>query len=588
MRQKTEYRIQSPPPTPPPRGGRVREGVKVGAFPLLLLALCSLLYALCSHAAYADDNPLNRMRDETISYFKPMTGKITMVEDKKVVVDIGAKDSVKAGMRFNILREEASFKHPVTKEPLGKLASSVGRFEIKEVGPDSSIGTIIEGDAKEGDKVRISEIKVNMLFCQSKDIDWNLADSYYSNLKKTERFNMIETGMETDDPSKVIEEARRLHAEVALLLISKSVDSGTLLTQRLFWVSDGTKFTEADTKIDVAYAKELRFGEELFTPHKEEAWLQFDLPFGARLITIGDINGDGKQEIVLSTGKDIKVYIPGADLQPAFGGSYIGGSNLDDHLWIDTIDLNKNGKDEIVVTSMRGDEIVSYIYELSGSEFTLLYKDNVFLRRIDNRLIAQAYSRAEGFDGPVFEIVWDGAYKKGSEVKLPKGVNIYDLVYLNDPQTGRVILAYDEKGFLNLYDDNGIKLWRSKTSTGGFLTTFQKSSPSVMLERGEWAIKDRLSLRNREVLFVKRVPLLEAVRGFGYKSSQIKRLWWNGLSMEEGVLIDNIKGSILDYTSAGDKIIILVSPMFGIKPGNILKGENPLKTMLYIYSIKGR
>jgi hypothetical protein len=82
--------------------------------------------------------------------------------------------------------------------------------------------------------------------------------------------------------------------------------------------------------------------------------------------------------------------------------------------------------------------------------------------------------------------------------------------------------------------------------------------------------------------------LLEAVRGFGYKSSQIKRLWWNGLSMEEGVLIDNIKGSILDYISAGDKIIILVSPMFGIKPWNILKGENPLKTMLYIYSIKGR
>jgi len=284
-------------------------------FVLLFIVYCSLF------TSYADDNPLDRMRDETISYFKPMTGKITMVEDKKVVVNIGAKDSVKAGMRFNILREEASFKHPVTKEPLGKLASSVGRFEIKEVDPDSSIGTIIEGDAKEGDKVRISEIKVNMLFCQSKDIDWNLADSYYSNLKKTERFNMIETGMETDDPSKVIEEAKRLHAEVALLLTSKPVDSGTLLTQRLFWVSDGLKFAEVDTKIDVAYAKELRFGEELFTPHKEEAWLQFDLPFGARLITTGDINGDGKQEIVLSTGKDIKVYIPGADLQPAFGGA---------------------------------------------------------------------------------------------------------------------------------------------------------------------------------------------------------------------------------------------------------------------------
>jgi len=217
-----------------------------------------MLFVLCYDVtSYADDNPLNRMRDETISYFKPMTGKITMVEDKKVAVDIGAKDSVRTGMRFNILREEAPFKHPVTKETLGRLESSVGSLEIKEVGSDSSVGTIMRGDAKKGDKVRISEIKVNILFCQSKDIDWYLADSYYRNMKETGRFNMIDTGIDTDDQSKVIEEARRLHAEVALFLTAKAADSGTLLTQRLFWVSDGLKLAEVDTKIDVAYTKEL-------------------------------------------------------------------------------------------------------------------------------------------------------------------------------------------------------------------------------------------------------------------------------------------------------------------------------------------
>jgi len=78
------------------------------------------------------------------------------------------------------------------------------------------------------------------------------------------------------------------------------------------------------------------------------------------------------------------------------------------------------------------------------------------------------------------------------------------------------------------------------------------------------------------------------VRGLGYKSSQIKKLWWNGLSVEEGILIDDIKGSILDYAVTGDKIIILASPVFGVKPGNILKGENPLRTVLYIYQMKGR
>jgi hypothetical protein len=108
-----------------------------------------------------------------------------------------------------------------------------------------------------------------------------------------------------------------------------------------------------------------------------------------------------------------------------------------------------------------------------------------------------------------------------------------------------------------------------------------------MIDRGEWAIKDRLFLRNGEVFFVKRAPLLGMVKGLGYKSSQIKDLLWNGLSMEEGIVIDNIKGSILDYTVTGDKIIVLASPVFGIKAGNILKGENPLGTVLYIYQMKG-
>jgi hypothetical protein len=76
-------------------------------------------------------------------------------------------------------------------------------------------------------------------------------------------------------------------------------------------------------------------------------------------------------------------------------------------------------------------------------------------------------------------------------------------------------------------------------------------------------------------------------RGIGYKKSQIKNFWWNGLSMEEGVLIDNIKGSVLDYAVAGEKIFVLVSPTFGlgIKPENILKGKNPLGSKLYIYSM---
>jgi hypothetical protein len=93
--------------------------------------------------------------------------------------------------------------------------------------------------------------------------------------------------------------------------------------------------------------------------------------------------------------------------------------------------------------------------------------------------------------------------------------------------------------------------------------------------------------RNNEVFSVKRFPFVEMMKGIGYKKSQIKNLWWNGLSMQEGVLIDNIEGALFDYTVEGDKIFVLTSPLFGIKAGNILKGENPLQTEIYIYKMKG-
>jgi hypothetical protein len=565
----------------------------------LYCALFSLLLAACfSAAAHAADS-LDRMRDETMSYFKPLAGRILTVEDRKVTINLGVKDYVKPGMRLNILREEAPFRHPVTGEPLGRLEALMGKLVIKEVGAESSTGEVIEGSAKEGDKVRISEIPVDMLFCQSRDTDWYTADSYYRKLKETGRFNLIDTSVEPEDPAKVIEEAKRRHADVALLLTSQKTNSGMLLKQSLLWVSDGLSFSETSAAVDSAYAKQLRAGDEFFKLRNEQAYLQLDLPIDAKLITVCDVAGDGKKEIVLSTGKDIMFFTLGADLHPALGGMKIVGSTRDDHLWLDSIDLNRNGRDEIIVTSMRGDEVVSYVYELKDTEFHLLYKGDVFLRRLGDRLIAQEHSRSEGFSGDVFEIVWDGGYKKGKTLKLPKGVNIYDFVYIEDPQKGRLLLAYDEGGFLNVYNENNIRVWRSKTGTGGFLRTFkrEREAPTTeidaamldttMIGRGEWSVKDRLLLRNKDILMVDRTPLLEMIKGLGYKRSRIQSLWWNGLSMEESVLVDNISGTIFDYAVAGQKILLLASPMFGIKPGNILKGENPLRTELYIYNAKG-
>ncbi len=271
------------------------------------------------------------------------------------------------------------------------------------------------------------------------------------------------------------------------------------------------------------------------------------------------------------------------------------------------MDVNGDGKDEIIVTAMRGRQVdttgdtmkpvikdegkvVSYIYERKGSEFSLLWKGNVFMRALPGLgLVGQYYDEGEGFGGRVFKMdTASGGFTKGDALKLPAGVNIYDFTYMTGPDGAQYTLAYDSTGHLNLYNDDGLRVWQSKEGYQGFRQTFTKKAPTVMVDRGEWSVKDRLFMRSRESFVVKRIPLTDMARGLGFKGSQIKTVWWTGLSMEENVLIDGISGGVMDYTFMQDKLVVLSNPLFGFKPKNILKGESPMGSMLYIYSLKGR
>ena len=543
--------------------------------------LLIILFFTLVPTAQGGEDPITRFKNETLSYFEPLTGAITGVEGDRVIMKAEEKYPVKPGMRLKVMREGAEFIHPVTKEPLGRIESNVGKVEVTDVLPDSFTGIIVKGEAKEGDRIRISGTKVKLLFCQDKNTDWRLADEYYRTLKETGRMEMIDTSLETGDPAVMLEEAKKLGAEAALLLTAEKSGEGAVIREQLFWVADGSKFFEAEAKIDASYSKGLNIGEEFFTPRGKEAILVYDLPLGAKLVSTGDFDGDGKEEIILGTGKDISIYTPSADLQFLWE---IKGSLKDDHIWIDSIDLNKNGRDELVVTSMRHNGVISAIYELSGSEFRKLWEGGYFLRAMGSSLLAQSYSNSKGFAGDVFDMTWDGTYRTGEKIDLPAGINIYDFAFIPGSGDTRLILAYDESGFLNLYQD-GINRWRSSSKTGGFTRTFKIKSGVSYLSGSEWSVKDRLIPINRDILAVERVPFVKMAQGMGYKSSRINYYRWNGLSMGEGVLIDDIIGSVLDYAVSGNRLIVLTSPLLGIKFKNILKGENPLGKMLLIYSL---
>ena len=563
---------------------------------------CIVVLMLMVSFSMAADDPLDKLKDQTLQFFKSVSGKITRVEESTITFEIDSKELLRPGMRLNILREGEPFRHPVTREILGRVETHAGKVEVRDIQGGLVTGALVEGTAKEGDRVRISETKVKMVFVQEKKVDWYLGDDLYRKLKNSGRVAMVDTGLESGDEKSVIEEAKKLGVDVALLLTAQEADKGTLLRERLFWVPDGAKFLDAEVKVDIAFTKDLRFGSEFFAPLSGEAVFRYSLPYGGRFVVTGDFDGDGKQEIAISTGKDIRTYLPAVDLQPLWELKDVGRG---EQVWLDTMDLNGNGRDELIITLIAGrmtdnksgeslvsdiqpGDVVSLVYELSGSEFRRISAMGCFLRKAGTSLIGQMYSSSDGFKDDVFTVVWKNGYQRGEKVKLPRGITIYDYMEVEGPDKERALFTYDEKGYLNIFNDKGIRIWRSGSDTGGFITTFKKPAPASYVEAGEWSIKDRLLTRGKEVLVVKRIPVVNMSKGIGYKSSQIKSYWWNGFSMDERTLVENVPGTLLDYALAGDKVVVLASPLFGIKFENILKGENPLGASLHIYSVSGR
>ncbi len=568
---------------------------KIGVSTLFscLLLLCFAQRGFSEQPAVQNDAAaaLKSLKDETLSYFEPVAGTVTYVEGNSVKIQPGSQGSLKTGMRLTAYKEGASFIHPVTKEPLGKIELPIGSIEVTSVAQQNVTGVIVKGKPEHFAEARlkIPSTKVKVLFYQG-DIDWFLGDAYYQMLKKTDRFELIDTGLETNDISRILTDAKAKGADAALILRSETSAERVDLKQDLFWVGDEKAFSEKSVSADKISVKELRFNAGLFIPSEGEILLTFHLPYKANRIAAGDLEGNGNMEILLAYGNKIRTYKPGTDLKATEEFTL----PVNEILWIDATDLNRDGKDQILITAMQGDEVISYVYELQNSKFVQLLKmKDWFLRKLDNKTISQEFSKREGYEGPVYFFNFtNGTFKKGETLKLPAGVNIYDFQRFTSPGGKQSIAAWDENGFLSVYNDKGLRLWMSKEDFGGFPISFSKEA-GMFVDRGKWSIKDRLLVSNNELLAPRRKPLIGSfsafkVLGLGYGSSSIKGLWWNGSAIEERDFIKNAGGEILDYYMLGDRMAILTKGSVTTRAINIFKGESPFGSTLYIYSLKGR
>jgi len=107
-----------------------------------------------------------KARDSVMSYFPTLEGTVVEVSGKKAKVAISSPENAKAGMRISVFKKGEPFYHPITQEPIGNTETYNGTIEITDERDISGsiICNLIDGNAGEGDIVRISSSKIKIAF----------------------------------------------------------------------------------------------------------------------------------------------------------------------------------------------------------------------------------------------------------------------------------------------------------------------------------------------------------------------------------------------------------------------------------------
>ncbi len=290
-------------------------------------------------------------------------------------------------------------------------------------------------------------------------------------------------------------------------------------------------------------------------------WRSQKISENIRGLAVGEVDGDGNQEIVLITNKKVLIFRKvGEKLKKLVEYKEKGSVSF---LRVDLADINGNGVNEIFVTNWRKNSLDSFVLEYKNKKLVKIADKLAWFLGILNFpdkgpiLLAQAYRKDNPFKGEIYRIKWTSDTYVSEKLKeIPPGIQIFGSGVLGGERE-KAFVQLDHQGRLSIYNQNGKLKWKGERTYGGSVISFKDKSNTSEKEKiisipMRLIITDLDKDKKEDIIlgknFFKNKGLIK--QNSVYESSRIYNLEWNGNSMNLRSNTGKLDECVIDYSLA--------------------------------------